>query len=50
MGVKFTPITPEERKEIITSDMVRNMNIYPYENSVKKIGDVIVVKLSEWNQ
>lgn len=47
-GVRYQAVTEDERKSLISSDEVQSMNIYPYDNSVCKIGDVVVVKLSEW--
>lgn len=46
VGVNYERVSPEERKEILSSEEYKNMDIYPSENAVKKIGDIVVVKLS----
>lgn len=45
-GVNYTECDKARREEIITSDEFKHMGNFPEQTSVKKIGDVIVVKLS----
>ncbi len=49
VGVHYTECSAETRKELIASDEVMNMGIYPAEDSVKIIDDTVVIKLSDWN-
>ena len=46
MGMKFNYSSSEEIEELKLNEEVKNMNVYPYFDSVKKIGNTIVVKLS----
>ncbi len=48
VGVHYTECPPDIRKELISSDEVQNMGIYPAEDSVRIIDDTVVIKLSEW--
>ena len=45
-GVNYTECGAEERDEIIVSDEFKEMGNFPDSTSVKKIGDIVVVKLS----
>lgn len=49
VGVRYTECPADLRKELISSDEVQNMGIYPAEDSVKMINDTVVIKLSDWN-
>ena len=49
LGVDFSECPPEKRSALINSEAVRNMGIYPATDSVQKIDDTIVIKLSEWD-
>ncbi|MCR4990573.1 MAG: glucosyltransferase domain-containing protein [Lachnospiraceae bacterium] len=48
VGVRYTECSAGKRKELIASDEVQSMGIYPAGDSVKRIDDVVVIKLSDW--
>lgn len=47
VGIEYSECDAEERDALLNSEEVKNMGIYPAEDSVKRIGDVTVVKFSE---
>lgn len=47
IGFDIKTVSLEEKKEIVQTDEFKSMSIYPYNGSINKIGDVIVVKFSE---
>lgn len=47
-GVKFTPVSREEMEALLSSDEVKQMEIYPDTDSIHKIGDITVIKLSDY--
>lgn len=47
IGVDFNYLTEQELQELENSEEVLQMNVYPYENSIKMIDNVIVVKFAE---
>lgn len=47
IGVDFNYATSKEINELIANDEYKNMSIYPYDNSIKLIDNIIVVKFSE---
>ena len=47
VGVKYEAVTPEERDALLGSSEVMDMGIFPAENSIRRVGDVTVVKFSE---
>ena len=47
IGVDFNYASEEEINELQNNEEVKEMNIYPYDNSIKKINNIIVVKFSE---
>lgn len=46
-GIDIKDISVEECKKILESDEFKNMNIWPENNSIKKVNGTIVVKLAE---
>lgn len=49
MGVNFQYVTDEEIEELVKREAVQKMNSYPYDNSIRKIDNKIVVKFSDIN-
>lgn len=49
LGVDLKDVTDEKLHKLNNLKEVKEMNIYPYDNSIKKIGDIIVVKFSHNN-
>ena len=49
VGVRYSEVPSKTRIELLNSDEVQNMGIYPADDSVKIIDDVVVIKLSEWD-
>ena len=47
IGVDFNYATEEEINNLKTKNEVQEMELYPYDNSIKKIDDIIVVKFSD---
>lgn len=48
LGVQYQSVSTEEIDIIIASEKYREMAIFPEQGSVQRIGDVVVVKLSEY--
>lgn len=46
-GVNYEAVTDEEREQILASEELQEMGIYPAESSVQRIGDIAVIRLSE---
>ena len=46
-GVKYQECSAEEREEILSSDEIKTMENFPAETSVKRFGDILVIKLSD---
>ena len=44
IGIDYTYVSDEEIVKIKESNEYKNMNMYPYDNSIKIIDNVIVVK------
>lgn len=47
IGIDFNYATSEEIQNLINNKEVQEMSNYPYDNSIKKIDNIIVVKFSE---
>lgn len=47
MGEEINMVTYEEHNRILGSEEFQNMGIYPAEDSIKIINDIVVIKLSE---
>ena len=47
LGFDIPAASVGEMKKIVATDEFKDMPIYPYEGSIRKFGDVIVVKFSE---
>lgn len=47
-GVRYERVSEEQRLELMDSEEFAQMDNYPAETSVKKIDDVVVIKLSEY--
>lgn len=47
-GVRYERVSEEQRLELMDSEEFAQMDNYPSETSVKKIDDVVVIKLSEY--
>ncbi len=46
IGIDFNYASEEEINELQNNEKVKEMNIYPYDNSINKINDIIVIKFS----
>lgn len=46
-GVNYEAVTDEEREEILASEELQEMEIYPAGSSVQRIGEIAVIRLSE---
>lgn len=46
IGIELPYASDEERSNIANLEELKEMNVYPYDGSIKKIGDIIVVKFS----
>lgn len=47
LGFDIPSVSLEEKQEIVSTKEFQAMPIYPYEGSIRKFGDVIVVKFSD---